>query len=91
VLAFGLGFSPAPGIVSAVDVSKEPGLGTRLAIGQEFRIIEQFLTARAGVQTEPVRLSFGLSSGYGPVQLDYALRTHPSLPLTHNAGISVSF
>jgi hypothetical protein len=91
LLVFGLGFSPAPGIQSAVDVSKEPGMPTRVSIGQEFRIVEDYLTLRAGVQTEPVRLAFGLSTGYGPVQVDYALRTHPNLPLSHTAGLRLTF
>jgi hypothetical protein len=90
-LSFGLGFSPAPGISSALDVSKEPGQATRVAVGQEFRIVEDLLTVRAGVQTEPVALAFGLRTGYKPVHVDYSLRTHARLPFSHALGLTVDF
>ena len=89
LLVFGLGFSPSPGINSAVDVSKEPGMPTRVCIGQEFRIIEDYLTVRAGVETEPVSMSFGLRSGYKLFHVDYAFRTHPTLPATHSLGLVI--
>jgi hypothetical protein len=91
LLVLGLGFSPAAGINSAVDISKEPGQPTNVSVGQEFRIVENHLVLRAGVQTEPVRLSFGLRTGLSKIHLDYALRTHPTLPLTHNLGLAVDF
>ena len=91
LLVFGLGFSPAPGVNSALDISKEPGQPTRVAVGQEFRIVEDYLALRAGVQTEPIRLAFGLRTGLTHLHLDYALRTHPELPLTHDVGLTVEF
>jgi hypothetical protein len=91
LLVLGLGFSPASGINSAVDISKEPGQPTRVSVGQEFTIVENYLTLRAGVQTEPVRLSFGLRTGLARVHLDYAFRTHPTLPVTHNLGLVLDF
>ncbi len=91
VLAFGLGFSPTPGIHSTLGFSKEPGMRTRIALGQEFEIIPQYLTLRAGASTEPVSFSFGLGSGVERVRVDYALKTHPVLPLTHNFGVLVKF
>ena len=89
LLVLGLGFSPAAGINSAVDISKEPGQPTRVSVGQEFTIVEHYLTLRAGVQTEPVRLSFGLRTGLQRIHLDYAFRTHPTLPVTHNLGLAI--
>lgn len=91
VLTFGLGFTPSPGINSAVDISKEPGQPTRLSVGQEFRIVQDYLTLRAGVQTEPVRFAAGFRTGLENVHLDYALKTHPALPLTHTLGLAVEF
>lgn len=91
LLVFGLGYSPAPGIQSAVDVSKEPGQPTRVSVGQEFRIIQDHLTIRAGVQTEPVRMSFGLRAGLARMHVDYALLTHPVLPFTHDVGVAFEF
>jgi len=91
LVVFGLGFSPNPGIHSAVDVSKEPGKRTRVAVGQELRIIQDHLTLRAGVQTEPVRLAAGLRAGLSRLALDYSVQTHPVMPLTHNFGLAVQF
>jgi hypothetical protein len=91
LLVLGLGFSPAPGISSALDISKEPGRATRVSVGQEFRIVQDFLTLRAGVQTEPVRFSAGLRTGLARIHLDYAFRTHPILPVTHDLGLAIEF
>jgi len=91
LVVVGLGFSPEPGIQSAVDLSKEPGRPTRISVGQELRIVQDHLTLRAGVQTEPVRLCLGLRVGLPQLHLDYALQTHTVLPLTHNAGLTVEF
>jgi hypothetical protein len=91
MLAFGLGFEPAPGIRSAVDVKKEPGQATRVCFGQELRIVRDFLTLRAGLQTEPIRFAAGFRTGYKNVQVDYSLRTHAELPLEHGLGVTVEF
>jgi hypothetical protein len=90
-LSIGLAYEPADGITSALDVSKTVGEETRIAVGGEFAIVENLLTLRAGVQTEPVRLSVGLGTGTRNIHLDYAMLTHSSLPLTHNLGLSVVF
>jgi hypothetical protein len=91
LLVAGLAFTPQPAIQSAIDVSKEPGKPTRVSVGQELRIVQDFLTLRAGVQTEPVRLCFGLRTGLEHMHVDYAMQTHPVLPLTHNLGVTAEF
>ncbi len=90
-LTLGLSFSPKPGINSAVDVTKGTGERTSVSLGQEFEIIPDRLRVRAGVKTEPVRLSFGLSTGLRGFVVDYALITHPVLSLTHHIGLRLSF
>ncbi len=91
VLAFGLGYSPTPGIHSAIDFEKEPGKGTRVRVGQEFRIIQDHLVVRAGIQTEPVSFACGLRTGIRNVHLDYALKSHAQLGLSHNLGVALEF
>lgn len=91
LLSFGLGYSPKPGVQSAIDISKEPGRPTRLNVGQELRIIQDRLTVRAGVQTEPVRICFGVRAGTERLHLDYALVSHPVLPFTHGFGVTFDF
>jgi len=90
-LAFGVGFSPNPGIHSAVDIEKEPGKSTRVRVGQELRIVQDHLTLRCGVQTEPVSFAFGLRAGVKMASLDYALNTHPQLGLSHSFGVNLEF
>ncbi|MGB9742183.1 MAG: UPF0164 family protein [candidate division WOR-3 bacterium] len=90
-LVFGIGFSPRPGIQSAVQVAKEPGIRTQFAFGQEFEVVADYLSLRAGVETEPVRFSFGVGTGFRKVGVDYALITHPVLPFSHNFGVRVRF
>ncbi|MBS4015195.1 MAG: hypothetical protein KGZ86_01995 [Candidatus Latescibacteria bacterium] len=91
VINVGIAYRPTLGINSTFDISKEVGKPTRIAVGQEFQIIEDYLTVRAGIQTEPIRFGFGLRSGMKNIYLDYALTTHAELPLTHNFGLALSF
>lgn len=91
LVCFGLGFSPGPGINSGLTLTKEPGMRTRVAFGQELEIIPENFILRAGVHTEPVRFTFGLGTGFKKVRVDYALATHPVLPLTHNLGLMIRF
>ncbi len=90
-LTIGFGFSPKLGINSAVDVSKVLGERTSVSFGQEFEIIASHLILRAGVKTEPVRFSFGLTTGLQRFVVNYALITHPVLPLTHHFGLRLNF
>jgi len=91
LINFGVAYRPMMGINSALDISKEVGKPTRIMVGQELQIIENYLTLRAGIQTEPIRFAFGLRSGMKNIFIDYAMTTHPELPLTHNFGLAVSF
>lgn len=91
LINFGVAYRPTYGIASTLDISKEVGKPTRIMVGQEFQIIENLLTIRAGMQTEPIRFAFGLRSGIKNIFIDYAVTTHPELPLSHNFGLSVSF
>lgn len=90
LISVGVAYRPTYGINSSLDISKEVGKPTRIAVGQEFQIIEDYLTVRAGLQTEPIRFAFGLRSGYKNIFVDYALTTHSELPLTHNFGILIN-
>ncbi|MEO0083182.1 MAG: UPF0164 family protein [candidate division WOR-3 bacterium] len=91
LLNFGIAYRPTYGITSSLDISKEVGQPTRILVGQEFQIIENYLTLRAGIQTEPIRFAFGLRSGVKNISVDYAMTTHPELPITHNFGITIGF
>jgi peptidoglycan-associated lipoprotein len=90
IINVGIAYRPTVGINSTFDISKEVGKPTRIAVGQELQIIEDYLTLRAGIQTEPIRFGFGLRTGMKNVFIDYALTTHSELPLTHNFGILIN-
>ncbi|MCS7258634.1 MAG: hypothetical protein NZ601_04630 [candidate division WOR-3 bacterium] len=87
----GLLYQPTLGINSLFEVTKEIGKPTRIAVAQELEIIEDYLTLRAGLITEPVQFNFGLRTGFSNLKLDYALNWKSELPLTHNLGISYNF
>jgi len=91
LLNFGVAYRPTIGINSSLDISKEVGKPTRFFVGQEFQIIEDYLTIRAGIQTDPNRFALGVRSGTKKVFIDYAVMTHADLPWTHNFGLAVSF
>ncbi|MCI0474294.1 MAG: hypothetical protein L0Y76_11990 [Ignavibacteria bacterium] len=91
ILSVGVAYRPTVGINSTLDISKQVGMPTRIAVGQEFQIIEDYLTVRAGVSTEPIRFAMGLRTGLKNIFIDYAVTTHSELAWTHNFGLAVSF
>ncbi|MEO0072267.1 MAG: hypothetical protein ABIK10_02340 [candidate division WOR-3 bacterium] len=87
----GLLYQPTLGINSLVEITKEVGKPTRIAAAQELTIVENYLTLRAGLATEPAQFNFGLGTGISNLWFDYALNWKSELPLTHNLGVSYSF
>jgi hypothetical protein len=87
----GLVYTPTAGINSVFEISKEVGRPTQFAVGQELQIVENYLTLRAGIATEPLEAAFGLRSGLGKLVVDYGLSWKAELPLTHSWAISYQF
>lgn len=92
LMSVGISYTPLSGIITSVDILKEIGEDTRFAFGQEFQILDPYLTVRAGVQTAPVRYSGGFTvSIVKGLHLDYAITNHEKLPMTHQFGIGYKF
>lgn len=89
VIRAGVSFQPADNINTSLDFRQEIGFPLRIAFGQEYGISE-YLTLRAGIQTEPVRFSAGFSLNYTGFALDYAVIQHSVLPITHVLSVGYS-
>jgi len=91
LLNAGVAYEPFPGVTTSVDLSKEVGYATKVRVGQEFGIIENLLTLRAGVESQPQQFGVRYSAGLGllvkGVRLDYALVSHEILPMTHQIAL----
>ena len=58
--------------------------------GINYDIIE-YISLRTGFANEPSKYSAGIGINYSMFSLDYAMFTHNSLGLTHQAGVLISF
>jgi len=90
IIRAGLTFIPNNAMKSSFEFRHELGYPIRIAYGQEFSISE-YLILRAGVQTEPVRFSGGITISFNGPSLDYSVIQHSSLPLTHIIAVGYSF
>lgn len=86
----GISYAAYPGVTAAVDM--RTALGTeevRVHSGLEFEVIPQFLL-RAGLETEPSKLSAGCGIRLPYVTLDYGFSTGGGvLDTSHHFGLSV--
>ncbi|MCF7912161.1 MAG: hypothetical protein K9M99_06515 [Candidatus Cloacimonetes bacterium] len=95
-MAIGIAYEPYPDVVTAIEMKKTYGLGgvegekTELHTGMEFKINE-LLTLRAGLRTQPVSYSAGAGIHAYGVQIDYGYNTHAVLSGTHHIGLSYKF
>lgn len=90
VVRAGVAFSPVENISSSFDFRHEVGYPVRIAFGQEFTLSE-YLMLRAGIQTEPVRFSGGITISYSGFNIDYAIIQHSELPFTHQIALGYVF
>ncbi|MBN1150497.1 hypothetical protein JXA84_04665 [candidate division WOR-3 bacterium] len=82
VVRAGVAFHPAENINTTLDFRQEMGYPLRVSFGQEYGVSE-YLLLRAGIQTEPVRFSAGLTVKYAHFEVDYSIVQHSILPFTH--------
>jgi hypothetical protein len=91
LISAGVAYTPFSGVTTTLDFSKEVGWPTRLAVGQEFPLVQDLLLVRAGVQSEPFRWSAGFGARWQQAILDYAYASHEVLPSTHQVGLAFRF
>ncbi len=83
-----LGFAPYSRTEMAFYARREAGKDWEYAVMGYAKPID-FLSFRAGIVTNPDRLTAGIGLHYSYFTLDYGLKTHPVLPLSH--VISLNF
>jgi hypothetical protein len=82
-MAVGIGYQPYFGMTTTWSIEKVLGRDEfQIHAGIEYFVLE-WLALRTGLTHEPSQLSLGTAIRTGWVDVDYALITHPVLPLTH--------
>jgi len=86
----GFSYAPTRQVVTSFALANSIGKTTELHAGIEYALNDQ-LTLRSGIQSQPNRFGAGFSFSLKGLTLDYALLTHPILPATHQISLAYSF
>lgn len=86
-LSVGVSYNPYPGVITHFAFTREEDYPLQVHFGQRFQISDQFIL-QAGVQNEPLRLSFGVVVHTEWVSFHYSVRNHSRMPLSHWVGVS---
>ncbi|MBL0174271.1 MAG: hypothetical protein IPP94_03220 [Ignavibacteria bacterium] len=81
-LSLGVAYEAREGITLAADLAGDLEHPVDVRVGLEYRPLA-CLALRAGASSEPGSFTCGLGLASGGVGIDYALRAHPDLGLTH--------
>ncbi|MDI6739054.1 MAG: helix-hairpin-helix domain-containing protein [Candidatus Edwardsbacteria bacterium] len=81
-LSCGASFRPVSQVTLAVQLQAQENWPVQLRVGQEYRYRDR-LFLRAGFTDRPNQASLGFGAAHGKFRLDYAVRTHPVLNLSH--------
>lgn len=88
VLNVGSAMTLADGFVLCIDVAKESGMGLDVSLGQELFIYPHFCI-RSGLSTDPSIFSAGFGLILARLSVDYSVRMHHPLGLTH--GLTLGY
>lgn len=86
----GFSYAPTQQVVTSFMLKTSPGFDTEMHAGLEYGL-HTYLTLRAGIQSQPNRFATGFSFDIKGIALDYALITHPVLPVTHQISLAYDF
>lgn len=82
-LSAGIAYNPYYGLVTAWSIEKLEGRDAFQVHGGLEYSATKWLVLRSGISHEPSQFTLGLGIRTLPVHIDYALITHPVLPVTH--------
>ncbi|MCK5833237.1 hypothetical protein KAH81_06150 [bacterium] len=85
-----IGYSPYNATDMVFHVRRESIAGYTYGLGISFSPHE-IVTFRFGAVTNPDRVTAGVGLKYKFARFDYALKSHPALPLSHAASIGIDF
>ncbi len=83
-----IGYSPYNSTEMAFHLRRETGAEFVYGLGVAFSPHE-IVIFRLGAATNPDRVTAGFGLKYRFARFDYALKSHPALPLTHSASIGI--
>lgn len=86
----GVAYSPYGGVTTSLELQKQDNEDLRSCFGVEAEVTD-FLTARAGLQNDPSRVSVGFGARWEMVRVDYSYTSHPVLAGSHHFGAGVAF
>lgn len=90
-LVAGIAYEPYDGVLTTFEFDNTLGREVRYHGGLEMAVIDGF-KLRAGVTTDPNRLTGGFGYGRGPVGVDYGFSTGGgTLPSTHQFGVRLAW
>jgi len=87
--AFGLRGCPIPKLILTCDFYSDLRYPLEIRVGEEYQLFP-LLALRAGVGRNPNTFNFGAGFSTQIFTLDYAVRTHSTLGLTHQISLSLS-
>lgn len=88
IMKAGLSYMPGSKLMLNAEVEKDIDHPASLRIGTEYEIVKN-LRLRTGICTQPSVYGFGIGFSPKKLHLDYALRTHPVLGLSHQISVAV--
>jgi hypothetical protein len=86
LLRSGFSYRPLPTLMLNAELEKDIDFQAAFRAGMEYEIVHHF-QLRTGISTRPSVSYFGIGFNPGKIQVDYALRTHPQLGLSHHLSI----
>ena len=90
-LTVGVSYQPYEAVTTALDIRNRPGEEFRVHAGAEFGVLE-VLDLRAGMESDPNKLTAGFGVHFKGATLDYAFSTGGGiLESTHQFGLSYRF
>jgi hypothetical protein len=86
----GLSYRPNARLLLSAEAHRDLDYPTSVRAGLEYHVLDQ-LALRTGAASQPFSQSFGVGWRFWAWQVDYALATHPQLPLSHFLSLTYQF
>ena len=90
VMKTGLSYRPITRLMLNLEAQKDTDFPATVNAGIEYQIVSQFYL-RTGIATKPGIQHFGIGVHKKKFHFDYALRTHPTLGLSHHLSVALTF
>ncbi len=89
IMKAGLAYQASQKVLLLVETEKDIDFPAAFKTGLEYEIVKN-LRLRTGISTHPQVYAFGIGFSPKKFQLDYAIRTHPILGMSHHLSVQIS-